>query len=134
MIKKTIKYEDYNGNEREEEFYFNLSNAELTKMELGVEGGLSERLKKVLATKDTPQILKVFEEIINKAYGVKSDDGKRFIKSKELLEEFTQTEAYSQLFVELATNENAAQEFILGILPKKLSDEVKKQNVVVQNK
>ena len=130
MIKKTIKYEDYNGNEREEEFYFNLSNAELTKMELGVEGGLSERLKKVLATKDTPQILKVFEEIINKAYGVKSDDGKRFIKSKELLEEFTQTEAYSQLFVELATNENAAQEFILGILPKKLSDEVKKQNVV----
>ena len=72
MIKKTIKYEDYNGNEREEEFYFNLSNAELTKMELGVEGGLSERLKKVLATKDTPQILKVFEEIINKAYGVKS--------------------------------------------------------------
>lgn len=134
MIKKTIKYEDYNGNEREEEFYFNLSNAELTKMELGVEGGLSERLKKVLATKDTPQILKVFEEIINKAYGVKSDDGKRFIKSKELLEEFTQTEAYSQLFVELATNENAAQEFILGILPKKLSDEVKKQNVVVRNK
>ena len=131
MIKKTIKYEDYNGNEREEEFYFNLSNAELTKMELGVEGGLSERLKKVLATKDTPQILKVFEEIINKAYGVKSDDGKRFIKSKELLEEFTQTEAYSQLFVELATNENAAQEFILGILPKKLSDEVKKQNVIV---
>ena len=131
MIKKTITYEDYNGNEREEEFYFNLSNAELTKMELGVEGGLSERLKKVLATKDTPQILKVFEEIINKAYGVKSDDGKRFIKSKELLEEFTQTEAYSQLFVELATNENAAQEFILGILPKKLSDEVKKQNVVV---
>lgn len=131
MIKKTIKYEDYNGNEREEDFYFNLSNAELTKMELGVEGGLSERLKKVLATKDTPQILKVFEEIINKAYGVKSDDGKRFIKSKELLEEFTQTEAYSQLFVELATNENAAQEFILGILPKKLSDEVKKQNVVV---
>ena len=131
MIKKTIKYEDYNGNEREEEFYFNLSNAELTKMELGVEGGLSERLKKVLATKDTPQILKVFEEIINKAYGVKSDDGKRFIKSKELVEEFTQTEAYSQLFVELATNENAAQEFILGILPKKLSDEVKKQNVVV---
>ena len=130
MIKKTIKYEDYNGNEREEEFYFNLSNAELTKMELGVEGGLSERLKKVLATKDTPQILKVFEEIINKAYGVKSDDGKRFIKSKELLEEFTQTEAYSQLFVELATNENAAQEFILGTLPKKLSDEVKKQNVV----
>ena len=134
MIKKTIKYEDYNGNEREEEFYFNLSNAELTKMELGVEGGLSERLKKVLATKDTPQILKVFEEIINKAYGVKSDDGKRFIKSKELLEEFTQTEAYSQLFVELATNENAAQEFILGILPKELSDEVKKQNVVVRNK
>ena len=134
MIKKTIKYEDYNGNEREEEFYFNLSNAELTKMELGVEGGLSERLKKVLATKDTPQILKVFEEIINKAYGVKSDDGKRFIKSKELLEEFTQTEAYSQLFVELATNENAAQEFILGILPKKLSDELKKQNVVVRNK
>ena len=131
MIKKTIKYEDYNGNEREEEFYFNLSNAELTKMELGVEGGLSERLKKVLATKDTPQILKVFEEIINKAYGVKSDDGKRFIKSKELLEEFTQTEAYSQLFVELATNENSAQEFILGILPKKLSDEVKKQNVIV---
>ena len=131
MIKKTIKYEDYNGNEREEEFYFNLSNAELTKMELGVEGGLSERLKKVLATKDTPQILKVFEEIINKAYGVKSDDGKRFIKSKELLEEFTQTEAYAQLFVELATNENAAQEFILGILPKKLSDEVKKQNVIV---
>ena len=131
MLKKTIKYTDYNGVEREEDFFFNLNKTELMEMEIGTEGGFAEKIQTIVKTKDNAAILKTFKELILKAYGVKSDDGKRFIKSKELLEEFTQTEAYSQLFVELATNENAAQEFILGILPKKLSDEVKKQNVVV---
>lgn len=117
MLKKTITYIDCNGTERTEDFYFNLNKAEVLKMELGVTGGMAEKIKKIVAAQDQPTIIKVFEEIILMAYGEKSDDGKRFIKSKELSEAFMQTEAYSNLFMELATDADAAAKFINGILP-----------------
>ena len=93
MLVKTIKYEDYNGQEREEEFLFNLSKAELIEMELGVDGGLDSKIKRLTQTMNGPEIMKLFKEIIMKSYGVKSDDGKRLIKSEQLSLEFTQTEA-----------------------------------------
>ena len=121
MLKKTIKYTDYDGNEREEDFYFNLSKAEVTEMELSKEGGMSEYIKKISATQNGPELIKLFKEIIMKSYGEKSLDGKRFIKNKELTEAFTQTEAYSELFVELASNADEAVKFINGIMPKNMT-------------
>lgn len=118
MLKKTITYTDYNGVERTESFYFNFTKAEIAEMELSTEGGLGERIQKIIEAKDTPTLVKIFKKLILDAYGVKSDDGKRFIKSKELSDEFAQTEAYSNLFMELATNSDSASAFVNGIVPK----------------
>lgn len=118
MLKKAITYTDYNGVERTEDFYFNLSKAEVMEMELGTVGGLAEMLKKIVDSQDVPALIKNFKEIILKAYGEKSPDGKRFIKSEELSTAFSQTEAYSTLFMELATDHEAASVFINGIIPQ----------------
>ena len=117
MYRKTMTYTDYNGEERTEDFYFNLTKAEITEMELLTEGGLKEKIERITKAKDVPEIIKLFKELIMKAYGIKSPDGKRFIKTEKLSEEFSQTEAYSDLFIELATNSGAASEFVNGIMP-----------------
>lgn len=121
MLKKNIKYTDYNGVERDEDFYFNLSKAEITEMELGTTGGLSEMIQKIIDTKDIPQIVKLVKDIILKAYGVKSADGKQFIKINDagvpLSRAFSQTEAFSVLYMELATDADAAAKFVNGIMP-----------------
>lgn len=117
MYKKVMTYTDYNGEERTEDFYFNLTKAEITEMELMTDGGLKDKIERITKAKDVPEIIKLFKELILKAYGIKSPDGKRFIKSEKLSEEFSQTEAYSDLFIELATNSDAAAEFVNGIMP-----------------
>lgn len=117
MLKKTITYTDYNGLQRTEDYYFNLSMAEVAEMELSVNGGLSETLKRIVDAKEIPSLIKIFKDLILKAYGEKSPDGKRFIKSEELSTAFSQTEAYSTLFMELATDSTAAAAFINGIIP-----------------
>ena len=122
MLKKTIKYTDFNGEPRMEDFYFNLTKAEVGEMELKTKGGLVAHLKSVVATEDGETIVNKFKEIILMAYGVKSDDGRRFIKNDQLREEFTQTNAYSELFMELATDVNAAGEFINGIVPQDMAE------------
>ena len=121
MLKKRIKYTDYDGVEREEDFYFNLTKAEITELELSTEGGLQNAIEKIIDAKDTPQIIQFFKKIILMSYGEKSPDGRRFIKSEKITEEFTQTEAYSELFMELATDEKAAAAFVNGIIPKDLA-------------
>ena len=130
MLKKTITYTDYNGNERTEDFFFHLTKAEIMEMEMSTTGGLAEMIQKVVATQDTPAIIKIFKELVLNAYGEKSPDGKRFIKSKELSEEFSQTEAYSILFMELASNADAAAAFVNGIVPADAAAELAKQNNV----
>lgn len=127
MLKKIITYTDYNGVERTEPFYFNLSKAELMEMELGVTGGMTEMLDKIIAAKDAPSLMKTFKEMIMKSYGIKSDDGKRLIKSEELSIAFTQTEAYSVLFMELITDDKAAADFVNGIIPNEIQAEVATQ-------
>ena len=126
MIVETIKYTDYNGVEREEKFYFNLTKTEIMEMELTTEGGLAEMVNKIIETKDTPSLIKIFKNLILKAYGEKSADGKRFIKRTddgiELSNRFAQTEAYSQLFMKLATDSNAAANFVKGIIPADLDN------------
>lgn len=117
MLKKNIKYVDYNGVERDEDFYFNLTKAEVMEMEMSTSGGLAEMIQRVVAAQDAPAIIKIFKDLVLRAYGVKSPDGKRFIKSEELKDEFAQTEAYSILFMELATDADAAAKFVNGIVP-----------------
>lgn len=123
MLKKTITYEDYNGVERTEDHYFNLSKAELMEMELGVSGGMTEMIQRLIAAQDGPAIAQVFKDLILKSYGQKSADGKRFIKvenGRRLADDFIETEAYSQLFMELATNADAAANFMKAIMPADL--------------
>lgn len=117
MLKKTMTYTDYDGNQRTEDFYFNFSKAEVLELEMGTTGGLSAMLNKIVAEQDSKRIVEYFKDIVLKAYGQKSPDGKRFIKSQELRDEFMQTEAYSDLFVELATDADAAAAFINGVVP-----------------
>ena len=117
MLKKTITYKDYNGVERTEDFMFNLTKAEILEMQLTKDGGMDAAIKKIVDAKDAPEIMKVFKELILKAYGIVSDDGRRFIKSKEISDSFAQTEAFSMLFMELATDTDAASAFVNGIVP-----------------
>lgn len=119
MIKKTIKYVDYNGVERVEDHYFNLTKAELTEMQLGVKGGYDSYIEECLKNNDTESIIRIYRNILLKAYGIKSEDGRRFIKSESISEEFSQTEAFSELFMELALNEQAAKEFMNNVMPRK---------------
>jgi hypothetical protein len=125
MIKKTITYTDYNGTQRTEDFYFNLTKAELVEMELTTDGGLAEMIQNIVNAKDQAAIIKVFKDLLYKAYGVKSPDGKRFMKSPELTAAFVETEAYSELFMELATNDAMASEFVKGIVPANMSEQPK---------
>ena len=108
MLKLTRTYKDYNGVSRTEDFYFNLTQAEVTELELSVDGGLVEMINRIVAAQDGKQIIAIFKDIILRAYGEKSPDGKRFIKNQELRDAFAQTEAYSDLFMELATDAEAA--------------------------
>ena len=126
MIQKTITYNDYNGVERTETFRFNLSKAEIMEMEMSTTGGLAEMVKRVVDAKDAPTIIKIFKDLILKSYGVKSDDGRRFIKSDKLREEFEQTEAFSILFMELATDAEAGAAFVIGNVPSAIAGQATK--------
>ena len=118
MLKKTITYTDYKGNERTEDFFFNLTKAELMEMELTTDGGMAEYIDRIVKAQNQAQIVTVFKKLLLKSYGEKSEDGRRFVKSPEISEAFSQTEAYSELFMELATNSDAAADFVNGIIPE----------------
>lgn len=122
MLKETIKYEDFNGAELTEDFYFNLTEAEILEMEMSIDGGLSSYLTQIVQAQNRPQIIKVFKKLILDAYGEKSMDGKRHMKSDEISANFAATNAYSILFTRLATNDQAAAAFINGIVPQKKHD------------
>lgn len=126
MLKKTITYTDYNGMERKEDFYFNLTKAECVELQLSTAGGLAETIEAIVQTQDMPQIIAIFKELVLKAYGEKSADGKRFVKNQEIRDGFAQTEAYSELFMELATDSKKAADFVNGIIPKDLEASVNK--------
>lgn len=134
MLKKNIKFTDYNGVEREETHYFNLSKAEIMEMEMSTVGGFTEMIKKIIAAQDTPTLVEIFKDLILKSYGEKSPDGRQFMKMDEngrpLSRNFVQTEAYSVLFMELATDAEKATEFVNGIVPSDIAEKVKEQNVV----
>lgn len=134
MIAKTITYTDYNGVERTEKHYFNLNEAEIMEMEMSINGGLAEMIQRVVAAQDQPAIIKIFKDLILKAYGEKSIDGKRFEKKNgALAEAFAETEAYSKLFMELATDADKAAEFVNGIVPADMAKRVAEHNAANAN-
>lgn len=120
MLKKTITYTDYDGNERVEDFYFNFTKTELAEMEVSYDGGLLKTVERITQERDYKKLVGIFKELILKSYGTKSLDGKRFIKDDDLREAFSQTQAFDVLFMELATNAESAVSFIKGILPPDL--------------
>lgn len=128
MLKKTITYTDYNGVTRKEDFYFNLSQAEIAEMQLTTPGGMSEMLNRIVDAREDTELIKIFKDLIFRSYGEKSPDGKYFNKSEELSRAFSQTEAYSVLFMDLATDANKASDFVKGILPEDLQNRLNEQN------
>lgn len=117
MIKKVIKYTDFNGNENEEVAYFNLTKSECARMEMGTEGGLSKYMMEVVESGDNKKLIELFDKVILDSYGVKSEDGKRFVKTAEMREQFAQSLAYDELFMEIASNPEYAEAFMRGIVP-----------------
>lgn len=126
MFKRDITYEDFDGDKVTETFYFNLTRTELIQLEVHYKGGLKEALDRIIKSQDNKQLIEEFQRIILLSYGVKSDDGKRFIKNDALKDEFSQSAAYDELFMELSTNEESAANFINGIIPKNFAEEMEK--------
>lgn len=124
MLKRDITYTDFEDKEHTETFYFNISKPELIELEVEVEGGLGDFLAKIIKEMNGKELIKYFKQIVLMAYGVKSDDGKRFIKSDQLREEFSQTAAYNALFMELATDDGAAADFLRGVLPRDMVNDI----------
>lgn len=127
MYKKTINYVDFDGNERSEEFYFNLTKAEIQKMAYSVEGGLDKLIRKIIDTRDYYRLIELIEDLIGRSYGEKSLDGRRFEKSPEILAKFKQTNAYSDLYMELSGDDKKLLEFCKGIIPSDVATEVDRQ-------
>ena len=135
MLKKAITYVDYNGVERTEPFYFNLSKAELIEMEYSTVGTFTSMIQNIIDAQDEPELIKLFKSLILKSYGKKSADGRRFEKSEEISKEFSETEAYVNLFMELARDSKAASEFVNGIIPADIDrEEIKKQQEALMKK
>lgn len=124
MLKRNITYQDFDGNTVTETFYFNFTRAELIELEVEYNDGLEAAIKRIIAANDRKALINEFKKLVLHSYGVKSEDGKRFIKNEKLREEFTQTPAYDSLFMELATNADSAATFVKGIIPKELSEKV----------
>ena len=122
MIKKTVTYEDYNGETRTETFYFHFTEAEILDMEMSTEGGFAERIQRIIDAKDQSALMKLIKKVVIDAYGVKSPDGKRFIKNDEVKAAFLECPAYSDIFMDMVTDDKLAAEFVNGVVPKNMKN------------
>ena len=126
MIKKTVTYTDYNGEQRTETFYFHYTEAEILDMEMSEEGSFADRIQRIIDAKDKTALMKLIKKFVIDAYGVKSEDGKRFMKNDELKTAFLECPAYSDIFMEMVTNDEIAAEFVNGVIPSTMKDRVAK--------
>ena len=122
MIKKTVTYKDLNGKERTETFHFHYFESEIMDMEMSEEGGLAERIQRIIDANDRPSLLKVIKKFVIDAYGVKSEDGRRFIKNQEVKDAFVQCPAYSKIYMELLTDDELAAAFVNGVIPEDMKE------------
>lgn len=130
MLKKTITTVDFGGTERTEDYYFNLTKAEIMEMQLCTDGGFVETVKKIVEAKNQLELTRLFKKIICASYGVLSPDGRKFVKNQQVLDDFMATQAYSDLYIELLSGDGkAAEDFVNGILPKDLTNEAAKAPV-----
>ena len=118
MLKKTVTYTDFDGNERTEDFYFNFTEQEITQMELSTEGGLSALIARITAAKSQKELIELFKKLVLDAYGVKTPDGRKFIKNDAVREDFVSTQAFSDIYMELVTDADAASDFFKRVIPK----------------
>jgi hypothetical protein len=132
MIKKTVTFTDFDGNKRTEDFYFHLTEQELTEWELSVDGGLSGVLTRIVNSQDTKTLIGIFKDLLMKSYGVKTPDGRGFVKNEEVLNNFTCTQAFSDIYMELATDDKAAAEFVNGVMPTSLAEKANKEMKVAE--
>lgn len=130
MIKKTLTYKDLNGGERTETFYFHYYESEILEMELSVDGGFAERVKRIIEAKDQPTLIRVIKKFVLDAYGVKSDDGKQFIKNDAVRAQFEQCPAFSDIFMELVLNDKKASDFVNGVVPEGMKERFAKNAAV----
>ena len=126
MIKKTVTYTDYNGEQRTETFYFHYTEAEILDMEMSEEGSFADRIQRIIDAKDKTALMKLIKKFVIDAYGVKSEDGKRFMKNDELKTAFLECPAYSDIFMEMVTNDEIAAEFVNGVIPSTMKERVAK--------
>lgn len=133
MLAKKIAYTDYDGQERVETFYFNISRAELSELQLTYPGGYAEHIERATDSKDQAEIVRLFKDLIRRSYGEKSDDGRRLVKSEEISTAFMQTPAYDELFMELATNADSAAQFVAGVMPD-FGQPDKKAEIIAQTR
>lgn len=124
MLKKTITYTDYDGMERTEDFWFNLSKTELTKLDAELPGGVLGVLRKIIDKKDRKALVDFIETLILRSYGEKTLDGKRFVKTPDMAEEFMQTPAYDELFMSILSDTDSQTSFINGIIPQSMAKEI----------
>lgn len=134
MYKKTLTYTDFDGNEREDTFYFNFTEAELMELELSQDGGLSGLIEKVSEEKDNRRIVAIFKDLLSKSIGEKSVDGKRFLKNDEIRDNFIQSAAYSKLFMLLSFDADEAAAFVKGVVPNVEESSVIKELIAKQSK
>lgn len=127
MYKKTVKYVDFNGDEREEDFYFNFTKQQLLQMRGSKEGGLEAYIDRIMRANDNNQVLEAYREILLLAYGEKSEDGRRHIKNDEIRENFESHAAFSDIYMEIFTNVDAATALIRGVMPADLMSQVEEQ-------
>lgn len=124
MLKKTITYTDYDGMERTEDFWFNLSKTELTKLDAELPGGVLGVLRKIIDKKDRKALVDFIETLILRSYGEKTLDGKRFVKTPDMAEEFMQTPAYDELFMSILSDTDSQTNFINGVIPQSMAKEI----------
>lgn len=124
MYKETITYTDFDGKERTEDFFFNLTKAELIEMELGTTGTMSNILDRIIKAKDTPDVIREIKKLLLKSYGVKSADGRYFTKSQDDIDRFEHSEPFSIMFMKLSLDDDAAAKFVLGIMPKDIAENI----------
>ena len=139
MLKRIIKYTDYNGNPRTQEFYFYLNNKNLQELDAlyQEDGGFAGRFNLIINNLDKRKLLETFEDITVRAYGVKSEDGTKFVKSKQVQEDFLYSAAYEQLFNELTMGDDASaklSDFLKKILPAELQGQIEKADAEGTNK
>jgi hypothetical protein len=130
VLKRDITYENFDGEEVTETFYFNLTKTELLEMQIEYHGGMEELITRIIKEEAVKEIFELFKKIVLASYGIRSEDGKRFIKSNQIREEFQQTAAYDALIVELATNDQSASDFIIAVVPRAMAEEIQKQGSI----